>query len=221
LEKLVSDIFNEVDEEVRREKLKKLWDRYQVFILGGAVLIVLLVGGWRLNQWWEAKQAAEAGGAFQAAMTLSAEGKHAEAEAAFAKVAEKGAAGYRDLARLQQAAELAQRDPKAAVEAYGALAADPRLSETMRDLAAVRAGFLLVDSAPYEELHRRLEPATGPERSFRNSAREILALSALRANDVAAARKWFDQIVTDAAAPAGLRQRIEMLMALAPETGNS
>jgi hypothetical protein len=221
LEKFVSDIFNEVDEEVRREKLKRLWDRYQVFIIAGAILIVGGVGGWRLNQWWESKRAAEAGGAFQTAMTLSAEGKHAEAEAAFAKLAEKGAAGYRDLARLQAAGELTQRDPKAAVEAYDALAADSRLNQTMRDLAAVRGGFLLVDTASYEDLRRRLEPVTGPERPFRNSAREILALSALRANDAAAARKWFDQIITDVAAPAGLRQRIEMLMALAPDTGNS
>ncbi len=217
----MSDIFNEVDEEVRREKLRRLWDRYQVFIIGGAILIVALIGGWRLNEWWESKKAAEAGGAFQTAMTLSAEGKHAEAEAAFAKVAEKGAAGYRALARLQAAGEMAQRDPKSAIEAYDSLAADSRLNETLRDLAAVRAGFLLVDTASYDDLRRRLEPATGRERPFRNSAREMLALSALRANDAAAARKWFDQIVTDAAAPAGLRKRIEMLMALAPDTGNS
>jgi hypothetical protein len=221
LEKLVSDIFNEVDEEVRREKLRRLWDRYQVFIIGGTVLIVLLVGGWRLDQWWESKKAAEAGGAFQAAMALSAEGKHAEAEAAFTKVAEKGVAGYRDLARLQAAGELAQSDPKAAVEVYDALAADSRLNDTMRELAGVRAGFLLVDTASYEELRRRLESATGPSHPFRNSAREILALSALRGSDPAAARKWLDQIVTDVAAPAGLRQRIEMLMALAPDAGNS
>jgi hypothetical protein len=217
----VSDIFNEIDEEVRREKLAKLWDRYQAFIVGGVILIVVLVGGWRGYEWWQAKQAAEAGGAFQAAMTLSAEGKHAEAEAAFAKVAEKGAAGYRDLARLQAASELAQRDPKAAVEAYDALLADARMSDTLRDLAAVRAGLLLVDTAPYEDLRRRLEPATGADRTFRNSARELLALSALRANDAATARKWYEQIVTDVAAPAGLRQRIEMLMALSADTGNS
>jgi hypothetical protein len=221
LEKLVSDIFNEIDEEVRREKLKKLWDRHQGLIVGAAILIVIAVGGWRGYQWWQAKQAAEAGGAFQAAMALSVEGKHAEAEAAFAKVAEKGVAGYRDLARMQAAAELAQRDPKAAVEAYDAIAADARMSDTMRDLAALRAGFLLVDTASYEDLRRRLEPAAGPDRPFRNSAREMLALSALRANDAASARKWFDQIVTDVAAPPGLRQRIEMLMALAADTGNS
>jgi hypothetical protein len=154
-------------------------------------------------------------------MTLSAEGKHAEAEAAFAKVADTGAAGYRDLARLQAAGELAQRDPKAAIAAYDALTADTRVSETMRDLAAVRAGFLLVDTASYEELRNRLEPAAATARPFRNSAREMLALSALRANDSATARKWFNQVVTDPAAPAGLRQRIEMLMALAGDGSNS
>ena len=217
----MSDIFNEIDEEVRREKLQKLWERYQIPIVALALLIIVGVGGWRAYEFWQAKKAAEAGGAFQAAMALSAEGKHAEAEAAFAKVAENGTAGYRDLARLQAASEQAQRDPKAAVAAYDMLAADTRMSDTMRDLASLRAAFLLVDTASYEDLRRRLEPAAGPERPFRNSAREILALSALRANDTAAARKWFDQIVTDVAAPAGLRQRIEMLMALSPDTGNS
>ena len=217
----MSDIFNEVDEEVRREKLQKLWERYQIPIVAVAVLIIVGVGGWRGYEFWQAKKAAEAGGAFQAAMAMSAEGKHAEAEAAFAKVAENGTAGYRDLARLQAASEQAQRDPKAAIAAYDTLAADTRMSDTMRDLAALRAGYLLLDTASYEDLRRRLEPAAGPERPFRNSAREILALSALRANDTAAARKWLDQIITDVAAPAGLRQRIEMLMALSADTGNS
>lgn len=217
----MSDIFNEVDEEVRREKLRRLWQRYNVVIVAGALLIVIGVGGWRGYQWYQAKQNAEAGGAFQAAMTLSAEGKHAEAQAAFAQVADKGAAGYRDLARLQAAGELAQRDPKAAVEAYDALAADTRANESMRDLAAVRAGFLLVDTASYEDIRKRLEPAAAAQRPFRNSAREMLALSALKANDSATARKWFDQIVTDASASASLRRRIEMLTVLAGDGGNS
>lgn len=216
----MSDIFNEVDEEVRREKLQKLWERYQGLIIGGAILLIAGVGAWRGYEYWRAKQAAEAGSAFQAAMLLGAEGKHAEAEAAFAKVAETGVAGYRDLARMQAASETAQRDPKAAIEAYDALASDTRLNETMRDLAAVRAGALLVDTASYDDMRRRLEPAAGTARPFRNSAREMLALSALRANDGATARKWFEQIISDISAPASLRQRVEMLMALSADTGN-
>jgi len=217
----LSDIFNEVDEEIRREKLKQLWERHQSLIIGGAILIVVAVGGWRGYQWWQARQAAEAGAAFQSAMALSTDGKHAEAEAAFAKVAETGTGGYRELARMQAAAEAAQQDPKAAVQAYDALAADARVSDTLRDLAALRAGLLLVDTASYDELRKRLEQVAGPERPFRNSAREILALSALRANDIAAARQWSEQVMSDPTASAGQRRRIQMLLALAPDTGNS
>jgi hypothetical protein len=211
----VSSIFDEVDEEVRREKLQKFWERYRTYIIGAAILIVLLVGGWRLYEWWQAKQAAAAGVAFEAAMTLSGEGKHAEAEAAFAKISEEAPRSYRDLSRLQAATELAQRDPKAAVEAFDAIAADQRLSETLRDLAALRAGLLLVDSAPFEEVRRRLEPLATPDRTFRNTARELLALSAWRAGDLAAAQKWFDMIMADAEASPEMRRRVEMLMALA------
>jgi len=71
-----------------------------------------------------------------------------------------------------------------------------------------------VDSAPLAELTAKLEPLTTAGRPFRHSAREILALAAWRANDAAAAKRWFDLIATDAETPAGTRQRIDVLMTL-------
>ena len=63
----MSDIFREVDEEVRRDQFKKLWERYGIFIIALAVLFVAAVGGWRGYQWWQAKQAAVSGAAFNSA----------------------------------------------------------------------------------------------------------------------------------------------------------
>ena len=83
----MADIFHEVDEEVRREQLKKLWDRYSIYLIAVAVLIVVGITGWRGYEYWVAKRAAAAGAAFEAAITLSEQAKYAEAEAAFAKVA--------------------------------------------------------------------------------------------------------------------------------------
>src|SRR6476469_8323399 len=91
----VSDIFSEVDEEVRREQLKKLWERYGSLLIAACVLLVAEVAGWRGYEWWEAKKAAEAGNAFQAAAALAGEGKNKEAEEAFAKIASTGTASYR------------------------------------------------------------------------------------------------------------------------------
>lgn len=217
----MSDIFHEVDEEVRREQLKKLWDRYGHFFIAACILVVLGVGAWRGYQWWDAKKAVEASVRFDAAAQLSEQGKHAEAEAAFAQLAREGTKGYRDLARLREAAELAGRDPKAAVAAYDALAGDGASGQPLQDLAVIRAGLILVDTASLDELTRRLEPAAGAGAPFRHTARELLALAALRVGDTAALKRWSDVITNDAETPADIRARVDMLMTLATESGKS
>jgi hypothetical protein len=217
----VSEIFNEVDEDLRREQLKKLWERYSVVVVAGAILIVAAVGGWRGYQYLEAKRAAEAGSAFEAAIALSEQGKHTEAEAAFARIAAEGTSGYRVLARLRGAAETAARDPQAGGKLYDAIAADPGVGTTEQDLARVRAAGLLLETEPYDAIRQRLEPASGPDRTYRHTARELLALSAWRANDAAAARQWLDMIGNDAQTPAGMRSRAEALQALLPPAAKS
>jgi hypothetical protein len=214
----VSDIFNEVDEEVRREQLKKLWDRYGLFIIALAVLVIAAVGGYRAYDWYQMKQAAEAGTAFEEAAKLSAEGKHAEAEAAFAKIAVDGTPSYKVLAKMRQANEVSVRDAKAAVAIYDDLAKDGTLGPTFQDLAVVRAGYLLVDTASLSDLSKRLEPLTASDRAFRHSARALLALSAWKANDAAALKKWSDMITADTETPSGTRGQIEMLNALTAES---
>ena len=78
----------------------------------------------------------------------------------------------------------------------------------------MRAGMLLVDSAPLAEITKRLEPLAQAGGAFRHSARELLALAAVQATDSAAAKKWFDMILGDAETPQSLRTRIDMLMTL-------
>jgi hypothetical protein len=83
-----------------------------------------------------------------------------------------------------------------------------------QDLATLRAGFILVDTATYEDLRQRMEPLTAPDRAFRNSARSLLALAAWRANDMSAMRRWSEMVLADADAPAGARSQVQMLMAI-------
>jgi len=216
----VADIFQEVDEEVRRERFQKLWDRYGYLLIALCVLIVAGVGGWRGYQYWQAKKAGESAVAYEQAVRLAEAGKHKDADAAFARIASGGSNGYRVLARLREAAELAQTDRKAAVAVYDALAEDKNSGPVIDDLAAVRAGVLLVDSAPYPEMQKRLEPLTASGRTFRHTARELLALSAWKAGDLGAARKWTDMLMTDPETPAGTRSRAQVLSDLIAANGS-
>ncbi|MEA2345711.1 MAG: hypothetical protein QOF63_3880 [Thermoanaerobaculia bacterium] len=217
----MSELFDEVNEEVRRDQLKKLWERYSIFIIAGAILIIAAVGGWRGYQYLEAKKAAEAGAAFEAAAELSEQGKHAEAEAAFTKLAATAPYGYRMLSRLRAAAEVATRDPQAAAKLYDDIAADRSVGASEQDLARIRAAGLLLDTTSYNNMLQRLEPATAPGATYRHTARELLALSAWRANDATATRQWLDMIANDGATPAGLRSRAEALQALLPPVAKS
>ena len=217
----MSELFDEVDEDVRRDQLKKIWDQYSIFIVAGAFLIIAAVGGWRGYAYLEAKKAAEAGAAFDKASELSEQAKHTEAEAAFADLAGKAPSGYRVLARLRAAAEAGSRDPQAAAKLYDDISADRSVGAPEQDLARVRAAGLLLETSTYPNMLLRLEPATAPGATFRHTARELLALSAWRANDTAAARQWLDVIANDGETPASLRSRAEALQALLPPVAKS
>lgn len=217
----MSELFDEVDEEVRRDQLKKLWDQYSIYIIAGAFLIIAGVGGWRGYQYLEAQKAAEAGAAFDKAVELSEQNKHAEAEAAFNDLAAKAPWGYRMLARMRAAAEVATRDPQAAAKMYDEIAADRSVGAEQQDLAKVRAAGLLLEKSTYPNMLARLEASAAPGATFRHTARELLALSAWRANDAAAARKWLDLIAGDGETPPSLRSRAEALQAMLPPVAKS
>jgi len=214
----VSDIFDEIDEEVRREQFKKLWERYGNLVIALAVLVVLGVAAWVGYDRYRTKQAEQFGAQFTAAAELADKGKHAEAEKVFAEIAQKGTAGYRVLAKLREAAEIEQRDPKAAIAAYDDIAKNSGVGQPLQDFATLRAGMLQVDKAPLAEVDQRLAPLATGSGPFRHSAREMLAVAAWKAGDLVAMRKWAKMVHDDPETPPTLRQRVDILTALAPES---
>jgi len=170
----VSDIFTEVDEEVRREQLKKLWERYGNYVVAAVILVIAAGAAWRGYDYWQIRKAAETGAAYDAAARLAEEGKHGEAEAAFAKIAVDGTSGYRVLARLREAAEIAGRDPRpASPPMTRSLAKRPR-SRSSASLPPFAPHFWLVDTAKLDEMTQRLETSGCALGLFRHTARELL-----------------------------------------------
>jgi hypothetical protein len=210
----MSDIFREVDEEVRRDQAARIWGRYQNLFIGLAVLVIAATAGWRFYEHYRTKQAEEAGAKYQAALALAREGKAAEAEGALERIAKGGPKGYALLARLREAAELSGSDPAAAVKAYDAIAADGTIDPLFQNLARLRAALLRLDEADGKEIEGRLGPMTANDNPFRFSAREALALAALKHDDFDGAGRQLDTIVVDPQAPGAMRQRAEALLAV-------
>lgn len=205
----------EVDEAVRQEELKRLWNRYGVFALAGAVLIVVSVAGYKGWGYWQAKQAADAGARFVGALTLSEDGKTKEAVAAFKDLASDGPAGYRLLSRFQlAAADLKAGKTGSAVAAYDALAADSGIGPLLKEYAQIQAAGLLVDQASLEDMKKRIGAIADGSGPWRHSAREYLGLTAYRQRNGAEAERYFTKALSDPGVPPNLRRRAEMILAL-------
>lgn len=209
------DLFREVESDIRRDRAKAMWDRYGVYGLVVAIAIVAIVGGYNAWTAWQQKRAAQAGADFTQALNLTEEGKADEAKAAFAKLASAGPRGYAALAQFQLAAQLAKSgDHAKATETYEQIAGAAGLDGILKDFARIQAATLLIDRTPLDEMKQRLEPLANGQGPWRYSARELLALSAFRAGDMADAEKRFTELLADAQAPQNMRNRAEIMMGL-------
>jgi hypothetical protein len=210
----MSDIFREVDEDIRREQVKRLWDRFAPYILGLAVLIVVGVAGWRGYEYWQETRAEATGDRFLAALQLSDDGKHEEAIAALQAITADGSGGYPTLARFRIATEKAQAgDVPGAVAEFDTIAAGNAPTE-IKLLARIRAALLLADTATVADLEQRIGDLAGVGNAWRHTAREVLGLAAWRSGDYQASRKYFTEIATDQETPSDLRQRAQLMLTL-------
>ncbi|WP_395515847.1 tetratricopeptide repeat protein [Pseudorhizobium flavum] len=203
----------EVNEELRSDQFKNAWSRYGKIAIGVAVVIVVATAGHRGYEYWQEHNASQSGDRFLAALNLASEGKHDEALAAFQALEQDGTGDYPVLAQMRAAAVLAEKgDTAGAVTAFRAVSARSSAPDAMRDVAKLRAAWLLIDTGTYEEVSAEAEVLTGGNHALRNSAREALGLSAYKAEDMARAKEWFQAIADDATAPRNVASRAQIML---------
>ena len=214
----MSDIFHEVEEEVRRERFDQLWKQYGDYIIAGVALVVIAIAGWQLWQRYETNQRMKASETLIAAQTAAAGGDIGKATPQFALVAKDAPSGYAKMAKLSQAGALfATGQRAAAVEIYKGIAADD--SGPIGKLALLRAGWALADSAPRAELATLLAPLNDDKSAWRFSAREILAYADYHAGDIAKALAEFRALAEDKDAPDAMRNRTRAMADLLKNGG--
>lgn len=211
----MSDIFNEVERDLRREQLKKLWERFGIALIAVAVLIVAGTAGWRGYIAWQDSKADESGDLFVSALELAQAEDHAGAATALASLAESGPSGYRLLARFRAASEYAQAGDRAAgIAAFDAIAADSSVPTLYQNLARVRAGYLALDDADRAAVDQRVGALAAGDGPWRQAAREIAGLAAYSAGDLQAAEEKFRQIADDRSASGEFQNRAQLMLSL-------
>ena len=213
----MSEIFREIDEELRRDNLLQLWSRYRRYIVAFAVLVLVVAGAivaWRDHQLAERRAQSMR---YSSALSLVREGKDADAARVFAAVAEEGG-GYATLARFEEAELLAKSgDHKGAAAAYDHIAAAGGIDPVFRDLATLLSIMQETSSQgtpdqrssgqDVESVIARLAPMTSSGNPWRSTALELTAAARLQAGDKAGALEVYKNLADDLTAPQGVRAR--------------
>ncbi|MGE0212226.1 MAG: tetratricopeptide repeat protein [Parvibaculaceae bacterium] len=208
-------LFREVDEDIRREQLAKLWERFGTLIIAVSLLVILGVAGFKGWQYWQRVQNEAAATRYFEALSLREQGKAAESDAALKEIGVGGHGGFATLARLQEAASLAEQGKaEDAVKAYDAIAADTSIAAEFRDLARIKAGYLVAGTASPEELKTRLQSLDRPDSPWLNAVRELKGTAAYRAGDYVEADRLMNEIIADPNAPQATRQRAQIIVQL-------
>jgi len=209
------DIFEEVSEDLRRDRGLKLWQKYGSYIIGFAVVVVVGVAayqGWKGYR-QEGREAAAI--RYAAAVDLARAGKPAEAADAFKVLAaEAGGEGYGVLARFQEAGQRIQAgDASGGLAILDAISADAGIDPTFRDLATVTAASHRIGAGGDAGAVRdRLEALDKPDNPWRFSAIELRALLALNGGDDRRGRELLKRLVDDVATPQAMRARAAELL---------
>ena len=210
----MSDIFQEVDEDLRHDKWLRLWKQYQNYVIGLAAAIIIATAGVTYWRHYDQQQREAEGLQYGLALDEARGGKFAEAAGALKSLAVGAHAGRALVARFEAAALRARAgDEAAAIAAYDAIAKDSAVDPTYRDLATVLWGLHAVDTLDPQVVIDRLAPVTNPDNPWHSSAIEVTAIVHLKAGDRAAARADYQKLADDLTAPRGLRARAAQMVA--------
>ena len=208
----------EVDEELRREQLLKLWETYGTYIVAAIALIVVGVGGVKYYQHRSAVAAEAAGARLTAATRRSAQDDRAEAQKVLEDLGKSGPPGYATLAKFRLAA--ADREAgrlTEAASAYEAIANEGAGDRLLADYARLQAASLKLDTASWTDMQNRLNDLAGDGNPWRASARELLGLAALKAGKTDEARQQFQRLLSDRDTPPSISERARIMMAMLTE----
>jgi hypothetical protein len=206
----VSDIFREVEEDVRRERFEQLWKKYGDYIIAGAAVVVIAVACFQLWRIYDQRQRVKASDEYMAADQLLQAGQASDAQTAFAKLQETAPGGYAAIAKLQEAdAMVTSGNTADAVLIYKQIAAGK--DDILAAVARIHAGWAIVDSSPKSDVVSLIGPLTDSSSPWHSMAREILAYADYRAGATQAALQEYQALFNDPNAPSQLRVRCDVM----------
>jgi len=214
----LSDIFQEVEEDVRRERFEQIWKQYGDYIIAGVALVLIAIAGFELWQRYEENQKRKASETFIAAQQLADAGNINQASSAFEVVAKNAPDGYAKMARLSQAGVLEVDGQRGeALMILKSVANDD--TGLIGSVARLRAAWILAVDGPRADMDSMLAPLTDSTSPWRFTAREVMAYADYHAGLMAKAQSDYQSLADDKGATDTMRRRSAAMAAFLKNGG--
>lgn len=206
----------EIDEDLKNEKLKKIWDKYGLFIILSVIILVSAAVSIETFKSWNEKRNQEFSNAYAYALNLQNQGRYAEALDILSNMEKSKRGVYSDIAQIQMAnIKLEQGKTEEAIAILDNAAKNEDFNPQIREIATIKLASYKLDYAPTEELQKMLQPFVETQGTWTNVAKELLAMLAIREGDFTKSRELYQQISVAENTPEALKTRaLDMLNVL-------
>ena len=213
----MGDIFKEIDEEIRKDRLEDLWKRYGRFAVGLVISALVGVGSWKGWEAYSSAQMLSSSKEYEAAIRLQSTGKNADASTLFRRLMKEGNGNYKTLATLGEAGLRSEKgDIDGAISAYLSVSDNPEGPKFLREAATLFSVLLKMnhDSYKAEDLIKELDPLRKFDGIWRFTATELQGLINLKLENIEGARKIFKGLERNMQVPDSMRGRVKKILAV-------
>ncbi len=215
-EPVVEDSFiREINEELKNENIRKLWDKYGLHLIVALVVILTLTVSFETLKNWRIKRFEDASNTYAYALALQGMDRTDESINVLQKLQQGSSGIYADIAQMQIANILLEQGKNTEASALlESIVQDKKITPQIRDIAAVKLASYKLDSAPAEEISALLQPLQQEGNSWKNVAKEILAMLEIREKNMEEARRLYSEIAGDPQASENIRSRAQDMLSV-------
>lgn len=212
------EFLEEVESDIRQEKIERLWHQYGKLIIGAVVGCLALSGGYMLWQNNQYKQNQLMSEKFVGAQALIAQGKIEEALGVIKDLTKNSHKNYAVLSKFYEAHLVNQKNYKEALDLYHKIIDDTSIESDLRELAQILAITLEINhlngdnqQEAIDTIIKKLEPLTAQDKSWRYLALELTGILSFKKNDFSKATDIFLQLAQDPQVPEGMQSRVQLM----------
>lgn len=202
----------EVDEDVKNDNLKALWNRYGLLIVAIVAIAVTAAVSFDKIREWRAVQNQRNTESYMAASQLNKENPE-QTLAALQQISQNNQGIFSDFARLQIANILLEQEKtEEGLAALENILQDNQVNSEVKNVALVKLATYRLDTMDREQFENLLKPLLEAESSWKPMAQDLLAMSAIKSGDIETAKTIYEQVLKVKDLPESFRIKVQDML---------